>query len=141
LNAEHRDHVLNVGHLQAGMAFEGRGMVLEAAKEYESLANYWETDWDLWIKTMDFYYSGGNIPKAQALAFNFIRINKRVWRPFEILAEIARRTGEREKTEDVFRSILIDEPNNDFVHRAMTVMDGRRWLYQEGAAAPQLLSR
>lgn len=131
LNSQHRNHFFNVGHLQAGMALEGRGMVLEAAEEYEALAEHWETDWDLWIKVMDLYYAGGNIWKAQGLAFDFIRINKRVWRPFEILAEIARRTGEREETETVFRAILVDEPYNDFVHRAFLVMKGQRWLYQE----------
>jgi hypothetical protein len=132
LSAEHRDQVFNVGHLQAGMAYEGRGMVLEAAKEYEALADYWDTHWDLHVKVMDLYYAGGNVPKAQELAFDFIRINKRVWRPFEILAEIARRTGERDETETVLRAILADEPYNDFVHRAFMVMDGKRWLYGEG---------
>ena len=132
LSAEHRDHIFNVGHLQAGMACEGRGMTLEAAQEFEALANYWKTDWDLWVKVMGLYYAGGNIPKAQELAFDFVRINKRVWRPFEILAEIARRTGERGETEKVFRAILVDEPYNDLVHRAMMVMNGRRWLYQDG---------
>ncbi len=134
MKPEHREQIFNVGHLQAGMGYEGRGMMLEAAREYEQLAEYWESHWELWIRVMTMYYEGGNMYKAEEIATRFLAVNKRQWRVYEILAEIGRRSGKKKTIEQVFRRILIDEPYNIYAKQALRALHGHRWMYEEYAA-------
>lgn len=122
----HRTQVCNVGHLQAAQAFEGLGRRWEAAREYEALARYWRTDWELWIKVIGMYYEEGDLRKAWDLSAEFIGVNKREWRPFEVMAEIGRMTGTTEETRSLILGVLEDEPYNDYARWALLVLDGKR---------------
>lgn len=133
LRPAHREQVCNVGHLQAAQAFEGRGMRRDAAREYEGLARYWETDWELWTRVINLYYEAGDLKKAFDLSAEFITINKRVWRPFEVMAEIGRIWGMEDEVRLRIRDVLIDEPYNDYAHWALLILEGRRPFYFDAA--------
>ena len=115
-----REHFLCVGHLQAGQAYEGRGMTLAAAREYEKLARYWQTDWDLWVKVIDLYAKGGDTGRAFRLGEGFLRIHRREWRVYEILLEIGHRWGMHDHVQDLIREILTEEPDNEYAEQALS---------------------
>ena len=129
LNPEHRKQVINVGHLQAGLAYEGRGMMLDAAREYECLAVYWETHWELWIRVMSMYYTGHEMERAYRIGMHTLRANNRLWRVYELLAEIGRLTGREKEVSSLFRSVLIDEPYNIYALHGLEALNGKRWMY------------
>ncbi|MBN1423516.1 hypothetical protein JXA88_03065 [Candidatus Fermentibacteria bacterium] len=131
LRPAHREQVFNVGHLQAAQAYEGLGMRWEAAREYESLARYWQTDWELWVKVINLSYEAGDLKKAFDLSAEFITINKRMWRPFEVMAEIGRIWGIEDEVRRRIRDVLIDEPYNDYARWALLILEGRRPFYGE----------
>jgi hypothetical protein len=119
---EEREHLLFVGPLQAGQAYEGRGMKLAAAREYEKLASYWQTDWELWVKIIDLTYEGGETLRAFQLAEGFLRIHRREWRVYEILLEIGHNWGIHDHIEDLIQEILLEEPDNEFARQAHSVL-------------------
>jgi hypothetical protein len=125
-----REHFFFVGPLQAGQAYEGRGMELSAAREYEKLARYWQTDWDLWVKVIDLTYSGGDWERSLWLAEEFLRIHRREWRVYEILIEIGHTWGIHDHVEDLLEEILREEPDNEFARQALTHLLTLRVQYE-----------
>ena len=129
LNPDHRKQVKNVGHLQAGLAYEGRGMMLDAAREYERLAEYWETNWELWVRVMSMYYEVSEMNRAYDIGVQMLRANNRLWRVYELLAEIGRLTGREEEVSMLFQEVLIDEPYNIYALHGLDNLIGTRWFY------------
>ncbi len=129
MDEEQRTHLVKVGPLQAGQAFEGRGKLGEAASEYEKLARYWRTDWDLWIKVMTFYKRGGNSRKAFELASWFLRVHRREWRAYQLLIDIGHCWGIHDDVEAQIQEVLAEEPESEYALRALHYLSGKRAEY------------
>lgn len=87
-SAPERAHAQYVGPLQAGQAYEGLRRWEDAAREYEKLARFWGSDWNLWVKVVELYRAAGNYPKAYALAVELSRIHRREPRLWGALLEL-----------------------------------------------------
>ena len=122
-SATERQHLLDVGPLQAGLAYEGRGMPLHAAAEYEKLAQYWGTDWSLWVRVIELYYRGGDLERAYWLASGFLRIHRRERAVYGILVEIAHRWGIHDDVRAQIEEVLSEEPENSFAQEALSLVE------------------
>lgn len=93
---EERDHARFVGPMQAGQAYEGIGKLRQAAVEYEKLARYWGSDWELWVKVVTLYRDARCHQKAYDLAAELILIHRREPRIWAALIDMADSLGIRD---------------------------------------------
>ena len=122
-NTDQRLHLIRIGPLKSGQIFEGLGRNFEAAQEYEKLARFWKTDWNLWIRVMELYRDSGEIERAYDLASWFLRIHRREWRAYEMFVECGLLLDRPDDADSQLRELLVEEPENHHIQRARNILN------------------